>query len=253
MNTRLPLNPNETRYTQSSYRGLPVIDYRGPLVERYLANTYQTIESALAQYPRIFATRFDLTFPMDMQNCPSNTISRFIEYFKESVRSYLRARGEPASKCNPRFIWAKERNISMNCHYHVLFILNKDVFHRSGRLISENVNTISRIESAWAKALGIPIEKSSGLVEFPKNGDYRVDRNSLDFYPRLADLFYRASYLAKEDTKLYEDGSRYFSCSQSLKTQGVFSLAQHIEYHMKNQTFVSSRSGPGQLQLVAKL
>jgi len=224
MNTRLPQNPNETRYNQPSYRGLPVINYRGPLVERYLERTYQTIESAIGQYPRVFATRFDLMFPLNMQNWPSSVISRFLDHFKAIVGSHLKSQGIKPEKCQPRIIWAKERNRSMNSHYHVLLLLNNDVFHMSGRLGSENLNLISRIEWAWAKALGLTFEGVQGLVNFPANRDYKVDRNSADFYPQLADLFYRASYLSKEDTKTYEDGSRHFSCSQARRCEQGFDM-----------------------------
>lgn len=225
MNTRLPLNPNEKRYQQTKYRGLPVIDYRGPLVEKYLERTYRTIESTIAQYPRVFATRFDLMFPVGMQNWPSSVISRFLDYFKALVESHLKSQGMKSERCQPRIVWAKERNTSMNSHYHVLLLLNNDVFHMSGRLGSENLNMISRIESAWAKALGLAFEDVQGLVNFPPNRDYKLDRNSPNFYPQLAGLFYRASYLAKEDTKDYEDGSRHFSCSQ----RGRFSQGFDME------------------------
>jgi len=234
MNTRLTLNSNETRYTQASYRDLPVITHRGPLVEKYLEKTYQTIESMLAQYPRVFATRFDLMFPMHMQNWSSNVISRFLDYFKVDVESHLKARGMIGDKCKLKFVWAKERNSSMNSYYHVLLLLNRDVFFKSGRLVSDNPNTVNRIEGAWARALGLPFNQIGGLVHFPKNRDYSVCRDKPDFYPQLAALFRRASYLAKEDTKVYEDGSRSFSCSHRVALPGGFSLAALVEQSKVN-------------------
>ncbi len=230
MNTRLALNSNETRYIQANYRNLPVIDYRGPLVEKYLEKTYQTIESMLAQYPRVFATRFDLMFPAHMQSWSSNVISKFIDYFKAGIESYLKACGMEVDKCRPMFVWAKERNNSMNSHYHVLLLLNRDVFFRSGRIVSDRPNTVSRIEAAWAKALNLSFEQARGLVNFPPNRDYAINRNSPDFYLQLADLFYRASYLAKEDTKTYEDGSRSFSCSHKVELPDNFNLAALVEH-----------------------
>jgi hypothetical protein len=224
MNTRLPQNPNETRYNQSTYRGLPVIDRRGPLVEKYLDKTYQTIESALSQYPRVFATRFDLMFPSHMQNWPSTVISRFLDYLKADVESYLKAHGMSIDKCKLRIVWAKERNSSMNSHYHVLMLFNRDVFFKSGRVDSDNPNTVNRIESAWAKALNIPFGLARGLVNFPRNRDYSLNRNSPQFYQQLAVLFFRASYLAKEDTKDYNDGSRHFSCSQAGRVEQSFDM-----------------------------
>lgn len=243
MNTRLPQNSNEKRYFQPSYRGLPVIGCRGPLVEGYLEKIHQTIESSLSQYPRVFATRFDLMFPADIQNWPSKVISRFLDYFKSIVVSHLRSQGLKPEKCQPRVVWAKERNCAMNSHYHVLLLLNRDVFHTSGRLGSENLNLISRIESSWAKALGLSFEQVQGLVHFPANRDYKLDRNSPDFYVQLADLFYRASYLAKEESKAYEDGSRHFSCSQGNRSANGFDMAQHAKRSLDAMTQARDERG----------
>ena len=229
MNTRLSRNTNETLFTQPTFRGLPVMVHRGPLIERYLDKTYQTIESALAQYPRIFATRFDLALPEGSEGWASDVISRFIEYFKADIASYLKVRGMKADACRPRFIWAKERNRSDNYHYHVLLILNRDVFPRSGCILSDKPNTVGRIESAWANALGIPWSQSRGLVHFPKNRDYSVDLNSQEFLPQLVGLFHRTSYLAKEDTKAFEDGSRHFSCSLRPVLPSGFSLQAKVQ------------------------
>jgi len=241
MNSRLTLNTNEKRYLKSEYRGLPVIDYRGPLVEKYLEKTYQTIESMISQYPRVFATRFDLMFPLHMQGWPSSVMSRFLDYFKAEVESYLKAHGMGVDKCKPKFIWAKECNSSMNSHYHVLLLLNRDVFFRSGRIVSDRTNTVSRIEAAWAKALNLSFEQVQGLVNFPPNRDYCLDRNSPDFYPQLAKLFNRASYLAKEETKAYEDGSRSFSCSHKVALPDNFSLAALIEQGREDMNAAAGR------------
>lgn len=243
MNTRLPQNSNEKRYFQSRYRGLPVIGYRGPLVEGYLEKIHQTIESSLNQYPRVFATRFDLMIPKDMHNFSSSIISRFLDYLKAIIGLHLKSLGMKSEKCQPRIVWAKERNHSMNSHYHVLLLLNRDVFHTSGRLGSENLNLISRIESSWAKALSLSFGEVQGLVNFPRNRDYKLDRNSPDFYVQLADLFYRASYLAKEESKAYEDGSRHFSCSQGNRSANGFDMAQHAKRSLDAMTQARDERG----------
>lgn len=204
----------------------------GPFVERYLENTYKTIESALSQYPRVFATRFDLMLPVDMQNWPSSIISRFLDHFKAIVESHLRSLGMKPEKCLPRIVWAKERYKSMNPHYHALLLLNNDVFHMSGRLGSDNLNLISRIQSSWAKALGLTFKEAQGLVNFPPNRDYKLDRNSSDFHLQLEALFHRVSYLAKEKTKNYGDGTRYFSCSQNSRLVNGFDLEAQINKNL---------------------
>lgn len=74
---------------------------------------------------------------------------------------------------------------------------------------------ISRMQEAWASALKCEVEQVQGLVEIPKNAEYRVDRNvrpgNVD---QLPELFHRASYLCKAATKRYGDGAHGFGCSR---------------------------------------
>ncbi|MEY8239148.1 MAG: inovirus Gp2 family protein [Cycloclasticus sp.] len=234
MNTRLTLNRNEIRYDSPSFRGLHVINHRGPLVMKYLESNFRTVECALAQYPRTFATRFELLFPQKTEGWQTDVISKFTEALKSEIGSYLREKGLRADSCKPRFIWAKERSRSLNPHYHVMLFLNKDVFFRSGNIVSENWNLVRRIESAWARALGVTYQEISGLVHFPKNRDYIVNVRHENFLQQLTDLFYRASYLAKEDTKEYSDGTRHFSCSHFTQPAYPSSLDSLIQYHKRN-------------------
>lgn len=74
---------------------------------------------------------------------------------------------------------------------------------------------ISRMQEAWASALECEVGQVRGLVEIPKNAEYRVDREvrpgNVDYLP---ELFHRASYLCKAATKRYGDGSHGFGCSR---------------------------------------
>jgi hypothetical protein len=94
-------------------------------------------------------------------------------------------------------------------------VLNRDAYYTVGRLRSEAENMISRMQEAWASALGLADNQVDGLVEIPRNAEYRVDR-----YVRagdedvLPDLFYRASYLCKSATKSYGDRQRSFDASK---------------------------------------
>lgn len=75
---------------------------------------------------------------------------------------------------------------------------------------------ITRMQEAWASALKCEFEQVKGLVEIPKNAEYRVDRNvrpgNVD---QLPELFYRASYLCKAATKRYGDGAHGFGYSRA--------------------------------------
>lgn len=71
-----------------------------------------------------------------------------------------------------------------------------------------------RIVRAWASELGCAPEAIPGLVHFPKNCVYKIDRNSVDYVAQFQKVFKRLSYFAKADTKHYDDGSNWFGCSR---------------------------------------
>ena len=123
-------------------------------------------------------------------------------------RSYSRG-------CKVRYVWSREIGQGGRQHYHLLILLNRDAYYTIGRLGSERVNMISRIEGSWAGALGISLDQVRGLVHIPKGAEYRVDREiRRGEVDELPDLFFRASYLCKVATKSYGDRQRGFDTSQ---------------------------------------
>ncbi|HCL4227658.1 TPA: inovirus-type Gp2 protein, partial [Pseudomonas aeruginosa] len=76
-------------------------------------------------------------------------------------------------------------------------------------------NMISRMEESWASALGLSLGQMSGLLNIPKNAEYRVDRYvHRGEEDELPALFHRASYLCKVATKSYGDRQRGFDTSR---------------------------------------
>ncbi|MBD9415223.1 inovirus Gp2 family protein [Pseudomonas sp. PDM16] len=220
--TRHPDNNNLHLHYDETYEGLPVMVDKGPFVKEYLADLKRTIESAMDEYPRVLAFRVDLRLPQE-GDLPDSTytnrvISRFFESFTRKIRydqHRLRKRSRYARDCNVRYVWAREIGESGRQHYHLLILLNRDAYYTVGRLGSERVNMISRMEESWANALGIPDEQARALVHIPESAEYRVDRNvrSGD-KDALPELFYRASYLCKAATKSYGDRQRGFGTSR---------------------------------------
>jgi hypothetical protein len=146
----------------------------------------------------------------------NEVISRFIESFKAKIehnRIRARERNQYAHDCKVRYVWARE--VTQRPHYHLLIMLNRDAFYTVGRLGSQVPNMISRMEEAWASALGVSVEQVSGLVHRSGQGEYRVDRcvreGDVDVLPQL---FHRASYLCKAATKSYGDSQHGFGCSR---------------------------------------
>lgn len=117
--------------------------------------------------------------------------------------------------CKVRYVWSREVSQGSRQHYHLLILLNRDAYYTIGRLGSDRVNMISRIEGSWAGALGLPVDQVRGLVHIPKYAEYRVDREiRRGEVDELPELFYRASYLCKQATKSYGDRQRGFGASR---------------------------------------
>lgn len=245
-NIRVEKNRNETRYSGESYRGLHVISFRDYLIEGYLESAFDTCACALSDCRQVFGIRFDLHLPADTADWPTDVISTFIGSFNAKIKHHVRKRGFPEDMGKVRFIRAKEQHDSVNPHYHFVVLLNGLVFRNSSEVYFGGWSIRRCIEEAWALALCMPVEEINGLARFLKNGDYQVDTNSPAFLQQFTNLFYRISYLTKEETKLYGDNSRYFECSRITELPYAYSLDEIILIHknyfyqMSEQEFLFS-------------
>ncbi|ELH5325983.1 TPA: inovirus Gp2 family protein [Pseudomonas aeruginosa] len=219
---RHPDNNNLSLYYDDTYVGLPVMIEKGPFIREYLSDLKHTIDLALAEYPRVFAFRVDLRLPRGIElpdyAYTNQVISEFFESFTKKIRydqERVRQRDGYARGCKVRYAWSREVPRGGRPHYHVLILLNRDAYYTIGRLRSARTNMISRMGESWAGALGISVDQAGGLVNIPKNAEYRVDR-----YVRRGEedelpvLFYRASYLCKVATKSYGNRQRGFDTSR---------------------------------------
>ncbi|MCP1605989.1 inovirus Gp2 family protein [Pseudomonas citronellolis] len=215
---RHPNNTNLHIHSDDLFDGLPIMADKGPFLAEYLATLKNTIGLALGQYPRLLAFRVDLRLPLGI-NLPdyaytNQVMRKFIESFKAKIehnREMARERNPYAHGCKVRYVWAREIGAGERPHYHMLILLNRDAFYTVGRLQSDNPNMISRLQEAWASALGLQISQVSGLVELPDNSMYRVNRGDTGV---LSKLFHRASYLCKVATKSFGNGQHGFGYSR---------------------------------------
>src|SRR5690606_21120570 len=143
--------------------GLPVMVDKGPFVLEYLERLRGVINSALADYPRVLAFRADLRIPNRLGLADdfntNKVISRFFESFKakiESDRHRARVAATYAHDTKVRYFWVREMSTGNVQHYHVLILLNMDAYYTVGRLGSDRVNMVRRLDEAWASALGHP-------------------------------------------------------------------------------------------------
>ncbi|MDH0958356.1 inovirus Gp2 family protein [Pseudomonas chengduensis] len=218
---RHPANTNLHLYYGETFEGFPVQKGKGPYIREYLSDLKHTIELALAEYPRVLAFRVDLRLPQGAElpdyAYTNQVISRFFESFTKKIQYHQERVAERGYSrgCKVRYVWSREIGQGGRQHYHLLILLNRDAYYTVGRLGSDRVNMISRIEESWAGALGLPVDLMRGLVHIPKNAEYLIDRvNRRRKGDELTDLFYRASYLCKVATKSYGDRQRGFGTSR---------------------------------------
>lgn len=227
---RHPDNNNLSLHYADTFEGFPLMSDKGPFIREYLSALKHTIELAMAEYPRMLAFRVDLRLPQGIElpdyAYTNQVISKFFESFSKKIQYHQERVGERgyARGCKVRYVWSREIGQGGKQHYHLLILLNRDAYYTVGRLGSERVNMIRRLEESWASALGLSIYEVDGLVHIPDNATYRIDR-----HPRmrrvagedrkilvdeLPDLFHRASYLCKVATKSYGDRQRGFGTSR---------------------------------------
>lgn len=229
---RHPKNTNLKLVYSSTWSDLPVLQQPSGLVDQYLSHIQQTLIHACAEYARLSVMRFDLRFPQSFACRDSQAISRFVESLRAKIladQQRKQAQGKRIYPCTLRYVWVKEQADSEACHYHMAIILNRDAYFTLGNYTAAACsadpdmpvdhsqeppeNMAGRIVSAWASALDLTIEQAVGLVHFPENPVYRVDRKAEAFAEQYHDVFKRLSYFAKAETKQYGDRSRHFGYS----------------------------------------
>ena len=149
----------------------------------------------------------------------SRIIKEFFSNLKwliECDESERRYEGKRVHSTEIRYVWAKEQKAGAPCpHYHMMIFLNRDAYYKLGNYESERMNLANKIRVAWHSAVydeNITLQdcKKMGLVHFPKNAEYLIERNDTE---SLKKMFVRAAYLAKNETKRRGQGYRCFGGS----------------------------------------
>ncbi|EOV2221043.1 TPA: inovirus Gp2 family protein [Pseudomonas aeruginosa] len=213
-------NANLHLHYDNTFEGLPIMEAKGPFIEQYLSRCKCTIERALECYSRVFAFRVDLRLPLWIElpeYVYTNLVIReFLKSFKAKIehdRQRAQTRNRYAHDSDVHYVWTREVGSGERPHYHLLILLNADAYFRVGNKTSSKQNIFTRLQEAWAQALGLRADAVSGLVGIPPAAEYRLTRRPGD-ERALVDLFYRASYLCKAATKVYGDGQHGFGSSR---------------------------------------
>ena len=195
--------------------------------ENQQAKVCDVIGSALTFHKRLMAIRVDCRFPDRPDddrhfNLPEpysdSAISRFIASLKAKLDADL-IRKEQAwgrsLKNHLSYVWAREIGPrSQKPHYHLLLLMNKDVYHCLGDYQATEGTLASLISSAWCSALDLPAWLFGNLVSFPSNPVSYLDINSNGFEQQVLTVLNRAAYLCKFETKQAEQGFRAFGTSR---------------------------------------
>ncbi|QSR36659.1 hypothetical protein CFI10_17055 [Marinobacterium iners] len=240
---RVPGSPQLRLYYGSHYLGWSVSQqpHYGGLIEDYLDRTWGVIDSALSEYPRVYAVRVDLRYPQGYPaelSRDNQCMKRFFEYLQRELdRAGLKY------PTRVHYVWAREQDRSPNPHYHLVLMFNQDAVHQIGTYTPCNQggyhrqNLFHRIARAWAYALRLANDHGvEGLVHYAVGGQYDTERpyGCDDPYPsesvdhsagqfqirqgqrdyELARLYYRASYLCKTYSKRLGEGVHCFGSSR---------------------------------------
>ncbi|WAT84363.1 inovirus Gp2 family protein [Delftia acidovorans] len=214
---RNPFNTNHHIYTEHIYQGCDIQMQHGPMIKEHLEKTYNNIRKAINQYGRACMIRFDLHVP---ENCEllaasSNLLmSKFFASLKAKIKhsqGMSRKTGNRVHDTEVRYQWCREISQTGKVHYHIVLLLNHNSYNSIGKFDLDSNNMYSRIHEAWGSALGVHPEDLQGLIHIPTNPTYCIwssDERSFQ------DAFYRASYLCKFETKVYEQGIHSFGGSR---------------------------------------
>lgn len=173
-----------------------------------------TFKNALNDYPRVFMLRVDLRLPNIPAATDSSVISRFTESLKAKIAACQKRKRREDKRVHHttlRYIWAKEYGeINGKKHYHVVLLLNRNSWHCAGDYNDPN-SLAGLIKQAWCSALRIDAQEYATLAHFPQDPALWIDQGNSS---QLQQGLERASYLAKDYTKITGDGERNFGCSQ---------------------------------------
>lgn len=198
-------------------------DYNQLQQDRLLAS----VKTSLSSHSRIMAIRVDCRYPDlpsdklhygNVGTYSDSDISRFVASLKAKLDADL-SRKEQAwgrkLKNQLSYAWAREIGPkSHKPHYHLMFFVNKDIYHGLGDYKSTESNLGNMIREAWCSALGLPMQQFAHLVSFPTAPLLYVDVNSPNYTDQVSAVLQRGSYLCKTYSKQAEAGYRAFGTSR---------------------------------------
>jgi len=192
--------------------------HNGSHNEQYRQDFMNVIQDAVEEFPRTLAQRVDLRFSGNYLYGKSNKeVTRFLESLKAKLAVDCRKRNhlwDRNFRNRLRYIWVREvGKLNRRKHYHVLLLLNKDIYKGAGNFDSDT-SLAALIQQAWCSALSLDWEQHRHLVHFPKKGCCYLHGNSPNYMQEATDLLHNIDYMVKNYSKPYGDGYRSIGSSR---------------------------------------
>ena len=197
--------------TDDSFQNLPIMTDadRGLFADaRILEKIKAQFDFAEKSKTKTFFMRYDVRYPADWTEIPSN--HRFSNFQASLMKSLVRG------GLKPQYLAVREQSREKHQHYHACLWLDG----QKTRRISDHIHTAERL---WASTLGLPAEEGGrGLIddctrsrggEIQTNGVLLCPKDP-NYEAKRAECFYRASYLAKVNTKKTPAGQRELFASR---------------------------------------
>lgn len=188
--------------------------------EDYLCKIDRTLRRALSITHRLTAIRVDLRFPASdvPHREDSAAITRFFGSLKAKIQADLKRKNKAWKRhhaCPLFYVWVREfGEINHKKHYHVLLLVNKDVYCGLGDFRKTDNTLCALVQQAWCSAIDVDFPAERYLVHFPDNACTWLDSNAPHNDIAVEKLNQRCRYLAKTYSKDYSDGERSFGCSR---------------------------------------
>ncbi|MGR5151293.1 YagK/YfjJ domain-containing protein [Photobacterium swingsii] len=210
-------------HKSACYKGIELAAKNVPYVSCYLNSINKVINYTSELYSRVFAVTFVLRYPSwYRQNPRYNDIGDFFRSFKAKHDAELDRRNKRGVRVHRNngvhYLWCRECNDSINEHFHVMVFLNKDNFQRVGKIeipceSYDRKSVYQMLVEAWAQVLNISVYDAHRAVHIPRNPYYYLEQNSRSYREQFCNLFQRASYMAKYQTKNISSDRRSFGYS----------------------------------------
>ncbi|HDL7986800.1 TPA: inovirus Gp2 family protein [Yersinia enterocolitica] len=203
------------------------IKYNSRMSRYMLRRSLAVVYDFIGKNNRIFAVFAILRFaqshvagepdlPLCFQKDDEKAITRALDSLKSQLRAEHLRSGRAGRPALPAYIWARERNTSEHPHYHLVLLLDKEVYAYLGNYTKVDADNMGvRIQKAWCSAIGLDYPDYEYLPHFPKNHSAWFSRHdALTLSPDYYDFLLRVAYLAKYNTKDLSDGYRNLGTSQ---------------------------------------